>query len=64
VKPAFILKEMKDVKKIIEKNDALKSINIDVEMREKMNKVKERGSKLAVKARAILASGEYNYHLV
>jgi hypothetical protein len=55
---------MKDVKKIIEKNDALKSINIDVEMREKMNKVKERGSKLAVKARAILASGEYNYHLV
>lgn len=63
VKPAFISKETKDVKNIIEKNDALKSINIDFETREKMSKVRERGSKLAIKARQILASGEYNYHV-
>ena len=59
VKPAFITKEIKDIKKIIEKNDALKSINIDSEIREKMNKVKERGSKLAQRARQYIASGEY-----
>jgi len=59
VKPAFITKEIKDIKKIIEKNDALKSINIDSEVREKMNKVKERGSKLAQRARQYIASGEY-----
>lgn len=59
IKPSYTLKEMKDVNKIIEKNEALKSTNLNAEVREKMKKVKQHGTKLANTAKEIIASGEY-----
>lgn len=59
VKPPYLLNEMKDVNKIIEKNDALKESNLDIDTREKMNKMKEKGYKLAVRAKKAILSGDY-----
>ena len=60
VKPPYLLEEVKDVNRIIEKNDALKSANhLDLDSREKMLKSKEKGYKLAVKAKQLIESGEY-----
>ncbi len=63
VKPSYKLgKSMKDVNRIIEKNDALKSINFDMETKKKMQTVRQLGSKLAITARKLLASSDYNYN--
>jgi hypothetical protein len=59
VKPPYLLNEIKDVNKIIEKNDALKESNLDIDTREKMNKMKEKGYKLAVRAKKAILSGDY-----
>lgn len=60
IKPPYLHKELKDINKIIERNEALKSVNLNAEMREKMKKVKQNGSKLAITAKKIIASGDYN----
>jgi hypothetical protein len=63
VKPSYKLgKTMKDVNRIIEKNDALKSINFDTETKKKLQTVKQLGSKLAISAKKLLASSDYNYN--
>lgn len=63
VKPSYKLgKTMKDVNRIIEKNDALKSTNFDTETKKKLQTVKQLGSKLAITARKLLASSDYNYN--
>ena len=59
VKPPYLLNEIKDVNKIIERNDALKESNLDIDTREKMNKMKEKGYKLAVRAKKAILSGDY-----
>ena len=60
VKPSYKLgKTMKDVNKIIETNDALKSTNFDKETRKKMQTFKQSGSKLAISARKLLATNDY-----
>jgi hypothetical protein len=59
VKPPYLLTEIKDVNKIIEKNDALKASHLDIASREKMSKIKEKGYKLAARAKQAIDSGEY-----
>ena len=61
VKPPYFNNEVKDIRNIIDKNDALKSINIDIETRDKMSKTKKHGSRLAMIARQVIASGEYSF---
>ena len=59
VKPPYYLNEIKDVNYIIEKNDALKESNLNIATREKMNRIKEKGYKLAVRAKKAIDSGDY-----
>jgi len=60
VKPQFILKKEKDIFKIIEKNEALHSTNIDKETLERMRS-KETGAKLALRVKEAISSGEYDF---
>ena len=61
VKPSYYLKENKDVNAIIESHDALRTISIDIDAREKMSHMKQAGSLLAIKAKQLIANGEYNF---
>ena len=59
VRPPYLLNEVKDVNKIIEKNDALKESNLDMDTRERMSKMKEKGYKLAMLAKKAIFAGDY-----
>jgi len=60
VKPPYKIEDSKDVNKIIDKNEALKPSYVDVDSRERMSRMKEKGNRLAAKAKMLLESGEYD----
>jgi len=60
VKPPYKIEENKDVNKIIDKNEALKPSYVDVDSRDRIFRLKEKGNKLATKAKMLFESGEYD----
>ena len=62
VNPSYLLKEEKDVMKIINDNEALKKVEVDSgEGNNISKKIRHVGSRLAIKARETLASKEYDW---
>lgn len=62
IKPCYMHKEPKDLNKIINENEALKTDNLNLDIQEKNKKVRDSGEKLADIARNIIENGEYSFY--
>lgn len=62
IKPCYVSKKQKDVNKIIDENEALKSINLNIDSPEKNKKLRDNGGKLADIALRMIEAGEYSVY--
>lgn len=62
IKPCYLPKNQKDVNKIINENEALKSVNLNIDAQEKIKNLRENGEKLADVALRMIEAGEYSVY--